>query len=506
MNQDLVNRIRTCPTLPSLPSVAIQVLDLAQKDSVDLSEIAVLISKDPALSSKILRTVNSSFYGRPQRISAVSRALVVLGLQSVKTLVLGFSLVNTLTKEKTAGFNHLKYWRRAIYAATAARLLAAKLHILQQEECFLAALLKDIGMLVLSQVLGSRYGQICQEAKSHRDLLSMEQRALELTHADVGGIMAEHWNLPPLLAIPITHHHGPAEVKDASLRRMTEVIHLAGRCADLFVDEDAATGLSLVRQICQDTFRINQKECDAMLDQIGRRTQEIAPLFEISLNNANSFESILERANEALVALTLQSQQQANTLQQQASSLQQQNQALLKAATTDALTGLANRATFEEFLTTNLGECVAASRPLALLMMDVDKFKSINDRFGHPGGDQVLRYVGRLLRAMARKQDLAGRYGGEEVVLVMPGTTRPEAISAAEKFRRALASRPVECGDGQTTPVTISIGIAVCDSAGLLSNAAQLIKAADLAVYAAKNAGRNCVRVFVPKAPAASAA
>ena len=133
MNQQLADKIRQCPTLPSLPAIAMQVLELAQRADVDIAEIARLISKDPALSGKILRTVNSSFYGRSQAVSTISHALVILGLQSVKTLVLGFSLVTNLSKTKGNGFKHLEYWRRSIYSATAARTLTAKLGVVQQE-------------------------------------------------------------------------------------------------------------------------------------------------------------------------------------------------------------------------------------------------------------------------------------------------------------------------------------------------------------------------------------
>src|ERR1043166_9021763 len=103
MNEALVTKIRQCPSLPSLPAIALQVLELAQSEQVDIAEIARIISKDPALSSKILRTVNSSFYGRSQSISTISHALVILGLQSAKTLVLGFSLVTNLTQSKSSG-------------------------------------------------------------------------------------------------------------------------------------------------------------------------------------------------------------------------------------------------------------------------------------------------------------------------------------------------------------------------------------------------------------------
>ena len=128
MNEQLQNRIRQSPNLPSLPAIAMQVLDLAQKADVDIAEIARIISRDPALSSKILRTVNSSFYARSQHVSTISHALVILGLQSVKTLVLGFSLVTSLSKTKGgSGFKYIDYWKRSIFAATAARTIASKL-------------------------------------------------------------------------------------------------------------------------------------------------------------------------------------------------------------------------------------------------------------------------------------------------------------------------------------------------------------------------------------------
>src|SRR5919205_2120350 len=175
MNEQLLQRIKQCPNLPSLPAIAVQVLDLAQKAEVDIAEIARIISKDPALSTKILRTVNSSFYGRSQHVSTISHALVILGLQSVKTLVLGFSLVTNLTKNKSKGFKHITYWRRSIYAATAARSIAAKINLVQQEEAFLAALLMDIGMLVLDQVLGEQYGEIHAKCATHEELVVAEK-------------------------------------------------------------------------------------------------------------------------------------------------------------------------------------------------------------------------------------------------------------------------------------------------------------------------------------------
>src|SRR4051812_6639075 len=292
MKELLIKKIRACPTLPSMPAIAMQVLELAQKDHVDIAEIARVICKDPALSSKILRTVNSSFYGRANTISTISHALVLLGLQAVKTLVLGFSLVGNLSKAKSKGFKHVNYWRRSVYAATAARMLASKLHIVQQEECFLGALLMDIGMLVLDQVLGEEYGAAHDTVVSHQQLSEVERKTFGMTHAEASGVLAEQWKLPPVLAVPITFHDRPQDVSDVPLKKLTELVTLAGRCADVFVDEKAADAIAFVRKAFAESYQISEADCDAMMKEISTKTKEVASLFEVNISDAGNFEAV----------------------------------------------------------------------------------------------------------------------------------------------------------------------------------------------------------------------
>ena len=499
MNEELLQRIRACPNLPTIPSIAMQVLEMAQSPEVDLAEIARIISKDPALSSKILRTVNSSFYGRSQNVGTISHALVILGLQSVKTLVLGFSLVTNLAQNKSNGFKHISYWRRSIYAATATRSLAHKLGIVQQEEAFLAALLMDIGMLVLDQVFPDRYGPVNAKAASHADLRAVESAELGTTHAEVGGFLAQQWKLPPLLCTPILMHHTPELVSDPALQKLTELVSLGARCADVFVDEEAAQSIIDVRTTLAQRHELSEADADELLADIGKRTREVASLFEINIGSITAYEAILKKANETLVEITLKSQME----------MQQQNRELQERATKDGLTGLANRATMEQFLEKQFALVNETGQPLALLMLDLDKFKSINDTHGHPAGDAVLREVASVLSGIARPQnDLAARYGGEEMLLVLPGVKRETAAAIAEHVRRTIASRkvrPSTTGD-LVLQVTASIGVAVHEQNGPFKQPAHLVKAADLAVYNAKHSGRNCVKVFSLKQPVSAAA
>lgn len=496
MNEQITRQISECPNLPTLPAIAVEVLELAQQPDVDLAEIARLISRDPALTGKILRTVNSSFYGRGNNVGTISQALVILGLQAVKTLVLGFSLVSHLTKDKAEGFDYVAYWRRSIYAASAARTIAARTGILQQEEVFLAALLADIGMLVLDRVVGTEYGKVCQSVASHSDLPAAELAALGIHHGQAGGLMARQWKLPLFLVIPIASHTYTAEVEDPELQAIAELVALAGECAEVFVNPAGAAALNRVQERCKTLYGFSEADCHALLDEIGRSTREVAKLFEINLGSVDDFQDILKKANETLVEMTLRSQQQA-------SALQQQNQRLRLAASIDGLTGLSNRRRFDEFIAEAFAAAQNDSEPLALILLDIDKFKLINDSYGHPAGDEVLKSVAATLISAARPTDLVARYGGEELALVLPGTTRNTAAAIAESIRHALAARRISCSTVEVA-VTASFGVAVFDSMVPFKEPAQLLKAADLALYAAKKAGRNCVKVFAPKSIAAS--
>jgi len=159
-------------------------------------------------------------------------------------------------------------------------------------------------------------------------------------------------------------------------------------------------------------------------------------------------------------------------------------------ALVDGLTGLANRRQCEETLEDELARVERFGGSLAVVVADLDWFKDINDRHGHPAGDAVLREFAVLLEETVRDVDLAGRWGGEEFVLVLPGTDVAGGAQLAERIRGALAGRTVLAVDGSPIPVTASFGVAAIPSA---KTASELFAAADAAMYQAKRAGKNRV-------------
>ena len=170
---------------------------------------------------------------------------------------------------------------------------------------------------------------------------------------------------------------------------------------------------------------------------------------------------------------------------------------LLAAATTDPKTGLLNARAWEQAARRTLDRRAPADAPAAVLILDLDHFKLVNDSFGHLTGDAVLREVGRALTAAVRAGDRVGRFGGEEFVVVLPGAGPAAARAVAERLRASVADVS-RTGLVDELPLSVSIGCACAPRDG--TELAELLRAADRALYAAKERGRNRV-VFAGPAP-----
>lgn len=167
-------------------------------------------------------------------------------------------------------------------------------------------------------------------------------------------------------------------------------------------------------------------------------------------------------------------------------------------ANTDLLTGLYNRRRWIEVAEAELRKSGRLHSPLALLMLDVDHFKHVNDVHGHGAGDDVLRAVADVCRAALRPVDSVARWGGEEFVVLLPGKTRDEGVRVAEQLRMLVAGTAVRSG-GCPVPATVSIGVAGMREDAVGSDLDRFLHFADAAMYAAKQAGRNRVEVSPPE-------
>jgi diguanylate cyclase (GGDEF)-like protein len=177
--------------------------------------------------------------------------------------------------------------------------------------------------------------------------------------------------------------------------------------------------------------------------------------------------------------------------------LREANVRLESLAVTDGLTGLFNRRHFDRLLVGEVQRTLRYKVPLVVLLLDLDHFKQVNDTYGHPAGDLVLKNVSRVLSAGVRSTDFVARFGGEEMAVILTQTGLPAAAEVAERLRAQIAATPHDC-QGTTLYKTASFGLAAFDGAGTPVSPEELLTRADQALYRAKHSGRNRVEVWSP--------
>jgi putative nucleotidyltransferase with HDIG domain len=213
-------RVDEMVSLPTLPGVVRLISTMVENEKSSAAEVSAVISKDQVLSAKLLRLVNSPIYGFPGRISSVSHALVLLGFNVVKGLVLGTTVFDHLAKDLQG------IWEHSLGTAVVSRRMAKELKMGEPEEIMICGLLHDLGKVVLSHIAPQDFKAVVKTAElKHVHILVAEQELLHTSHTHIAGLVARRWHLPARLTDAIVYHHHPMEAEHS--REVTAVVHLA---------------------------------------------------------------------------------------------------------------------------------------------------------------------------------------------------------------------------------------------------------------------------------------
>jgi putative nucleotidyltransferase with HDIG domain len=213
-------------TFPLLPIVVNKITDLVSRPETSAKDIEAVVAKDQVLTGKLLRLVNSPFYGFPQKITTISRAVGIIGFEALRNLVFSSSVINLFKSTGTDIFNPEDFWKHSIGVALAAKEIALHLGEKQVEEFFVGGLMHDIGKLVHDEHFRERFRQACHIALENDMLLrEAEKQVLHFTHEQTGGLLLTQWNLPLKVVAMVRHHHGPTSAQEHM--REAGIIHLA---------------------------------------------------------------------------------------------------------------------------------------------------------------------------------------------------------------------------------------------------------------------------------------
>ena len=193
--------------IPSPPSIAVRILDAVKKDETSFNELANIISSDPALAAKILMVANSSFYNLPRKIDGISKALAILGTNTLKNIALSFVIAKELRGTSGGRFDFDFFWRRALTAAVGADILSSVISA-KNEDTFVTALLQDIGIVIMYLCRTEDYLKVLDEKRaSSLCIEEAERKIFGFDHQELGAEVLKHWGIPDTIYNPVRYHH-----------------------------------------------------------------------------------------------------------------------------------------------------------------------------------------------------------------------------------------------------------------------------------------------------------
>ena len=512
MDSALKSRLERCSaTLPTLPAVAVKVLELCRRENLDLSEIARLVGNDPALSAKLLKTVNSPAFALRQEIRTLSHAVTLLGVNSVRTIILSFSLLNDVRRSQRVALS--TYWRRSLLAGVAARELAIEIGYPAREEAFLAGLLQDIGVLALRQLGDAVYNDLLESAGyDHERTTAGERATFECDHSEVGAWLVARWRLPDRFRTAVAYSHKPWRIEpdlSEDLATLIRLTALSGSVADIWVRPDATGAAQRAHIETAKIFRSSGLSLEKVVRKIGLSIPDLSSLFEIDLGNNDKIGAVLEQAQEALATasvegvLSLRSATPVGIPTLGSGRFKRKETVVER----DATTGLPTRSWAESYLQEQLREAAHHGEPLGVMVAQIDRFTELSAQLGPVETATLLQSVALCLGSRLRKHDVVAHEADGRFVFVLPETTGAGVVVVAERTRKLVHRDEHALGKGHTVRATLSLGCATLEAGATgTGTGKELLALAEEALQTARRAGGDQVASLDPAVSARTGA
>ena len=489
--------------LPTTPGVAVRVISLCGDPDVSLSGLASCISADTALTAKLLRTANSSLFAGRSKITSVHGAIVRLGLKVTRVATLAFSLATEIQRKPPTDFDIERFWRHALTTASAARILAEAIRLPGADDAFADGLLQDVGVLAFQCALPEEYAKVLEEQQAQpvKELYRIEAEKIGVTHMEVGSRLLSNWHIPSEIYEPIRYHHCPDDAKwnghAAHTMAMARILCLGAFIARLFNDPAKGVMKETVTHMAGRQFKLSEQTVTSMLENVGNAVHEMASVFGVDPATMPAYPDIQAQAGREIAQIvagmgaeTCRHEAEATRSAEQLRQLTADNEALREKAAYDGLTGVLARAEFMQRFEAELARARRHRLGVALLLLDLDRLKSVNDTFGHQAGDVILQSLAKYISQSIRESDSVGRYGGDEFIVLLVQPEVESTWEAAERLRMGIAETSKEWREDLCS-VTVSIGAVCARSISENTSTSSLLAAADKSLYSAKAAGRN---------------
>ncbi len=494
--------IASCNSLPTLPHVAMRIMEVALSDDASLRDLSDVVALDPALSARVLATVNSAFYGFSSEVTTLQHAISILGMKAVRNLSLGLLIVQEFSRRGNtlAALASRQLWKRSLSAAVIAKMVGQHVIPRQTDEVFLMSLLQDIGMLAIMSAAPEEYRAVLGKDLPHGiDLCDAERAAFGTDHMDAGRILAAKWNFPEVYQNCIGLHHGEVEDIDGDTLddSLFRIVRFSAESACLLTSARDPIETLRLKEIAKKIFLVGSDQFDEVFAQAHARAVALGGIFNVPMSGLRKYTDLLQQATQKLSELGMtyeealaHAREEKSQALQVIEELRESNRELKEMAIRDGLTNLHNKRSFLEAIEVLIKRAERYKRSLSLLMIDIDRFKRVNDKYGHQVGDEVLKDVAATIQDVARETDIAARYGGEEFAVLLDEAGSNEVRLIAERMRATIDRARFSAGRDELH-ITVSIGATALDPDRKAVASEHMIGCADKALYEAKRLGRN---------------
>lgn len=492
-------RIEHLTYLPTAGAVAMRLIELGRDPATNPAEYAQVISADASLCARLLALANSSWFGVRTHVTKPLAAINLLGLGTVRTLALSSCLAGLHSDLRLPPQISAELWAAALSRAVTARCFAALLDEHIAEEAFVAGLFVDLAVPVMFACAPEQISALLADQSLTTEARLEGERALfKLDHCELGCVIARHLHLPAPYADAIAFHHSHGELRQIlDAPALADAVYLAG----LFPHRLSAWNPQDAARL-RDFYRAHEVAqrlpIEAFLERVSLEFNHLQVYFDQGPSPQVRLAELLERATcelaedtSRLVGSVSELMSQVASAGKQVSAIQQERSDLEQAALRDSLTGAFNRDGFAREAHDTLLQAARFDRPFALLYIDLDKFKHINDLHGHDVGDLALRHLVEHIRRSIRHSDLLGRMGGDEFTALLANCPYPEAHVVAERLRADLRDHPLPTPGGAQICLSLSLGMLWVQPRGLSCLLSELLPRADQLMYEAKRQGGN---------------
>jgi putative nucleotidyltransferase with HDIG domain len=277
----LFKRLSTLENLPTLPHILLKLIEACNRDNQDLKQIAEMVGKDPALSTKILKLVNSAYFGLPRKVDVINQAVVLVGTSGIKNLAICACVYDIFPRPKENGaFNLKAFWWHSLRCAFLAKHMAAEWDTCHPDEAFLSGLLHDIGKALLWVNFKKPYETLLEQCGNETDLLLAGETHMGATHAEAGAWLLDRWKLESPIVDCVRYHHEQAD-RIAHAFPMVKIVHVAN-----LLSKDHQNDVSIGLTTAQDLFRLDIAHCQGLMADAEEDARDVAESLDINVDSS----------------------------------------------------------------------------------------------------------------------------------------------------------------------------------------------------------------------------